>query len=178
MDLPESISVTPIGPEKTLSEMLGDGEIDALYTAHAPSSFHDGSGRVRRLWEDPRAVEEEYYRETGIFPIMHVVVVRQDVHEAHPWVAQSLVKAFEASKSLAQRDLHETTALKYMLPWLTTEAERTADLLGDDPFAYGLEPNRHVLDTFLRYSHEQYLSPRRIAPDEMFAPSTMKVSKI
>lgn len=179
MDLPPSISVTPIGPGKTLSAMLADGEIDALYTAHSPSSFEDGSGRVRRLFADSVSVEREYFAETGIFPIMHVVVIRQDIYEAHRWVAQSLRKAFEDAKAIARSDLHQTTALKYMLPWMVQAAEEAEELWGGDPFAYGLDDrNRFTLDTFLRYSFEQGLSPELLTADRLFAPETLDTVKI
>jgi 4,5-dihydroxyphthalate decarboxylase len=178
MELPSSIAISPIPADRTLSDMLESGEIDALYTAHAPSSFTNGTGKVIRLWEDSKAAEREYFQDTGIFPIMHVIVVRSDVYEANRWVAQSLVKAFEESKSIAYRPLRETTALKYMLPWMIQAAEETFELMGDDPFAYGLEANRTTLDTFLRYSHEQHLTPRRLAPEELFTSETIKVSKI
>jgi 4,5-dihydroxyphthalate decarboxylase len=178
MDLPASIRVTPIKEGQTLSEMLENGEIDALYTAHMPSCFARGSAKVRRLWTHSEQVEREYFTDTGIFPIMHVIVVRQDVYEVRRWVAQSLVKAFEEAKRLAYRDLFETTALKYMLPWLTSAAEDARALMGDDPFSYGLTDNRHTLATFLRYSHEQGLSPLLLEPEELFAPETLTVSKI
>ncbi|MCF1592530.1 ABC transporter substrate-binding protein [Streptomyces muensis] len=178
MTLPASIRVEPVRADTTLSEALRTGEIDALYTAHAPSSFADGSGRVRRLWEDHKSAEIDYFRRTGIFPIMHVIVIRQDVLEAHPWVAQSMVKAFEQAKQTALAPLSETTALKYMLPWLADAVEESRAILGPDPFAYGLEANRSVLETFLRYSHEQALIPAPLAPEQLFAPQTLEVSRI
>src|SRR5262249_8184120 len=161
MALPSDIDVSPIPTDKTLSAMLDTGEIDALYTAHMPSSFAKGSPNVRRLFKDHADVEKAYFRKTGIFPIMHTVVVRSDVYERSPWVMQSLTKAFEASKQRAYADLFETTALKLMLPWLTAQAEEAREVLGADDFwPYGLEANRACLSTFLRYSFEQGLSPR------------------
>jgi len=179
IDLPANIAVSPIGPTRTLSEMLEKGEIDALYTAHAPSPFTQGSARVRRLWTDPATVERQYLDETGIFPIMHTIVIRSDVYLRSPWVAQSLTKAFAEAKRRAYAELYETTALKHMLPWLTTEAERTREVFGTDDFwPYGVAPNRDTLATFLRYSYEQGLSPRRLEPEELFAPETLETSKI
>jgi 4,5-dihydroxyphthalate decarboxylase len=178
MTLPPSISVTRIGEGKTLSAMLAVGEIDALYTAHTPSTFSNGSGLVRRLWSDPGAVEREYFTETGIFPIMHVIVIRRDKYEANRWLARSLLKAFEESKRRAYAALYETAALKYMIPFLTQWAESTAQLMGDDPFSYGLSGNEHTLATFLRYSFEQGLSERLIKPHELFAQETLEASRI
>jgi 4,5-dihydroxyphthalate decarboxylase len=158
--------------------MLETGEIDALYTARAPSTYKDGSGPVRRLFPNFFEVEREYYRKTKIFPIMHAVVIRRDVYERHPWVAQSLYKAFVRAQRLVYEDLHETGALKFMLPWLIHHAEETEKLMGPDFWSYGLEPNRHVLETFLRYHHEQGLSKRRLQPEDLFAPETFESFKI
>src|SRR5207248_1045396 len=115
LSLPADIRVTPIGPDRTLSAMLASGDIDALYTARTPSSFEDGTGRVRRLFEDFPAVEREYFHRTRIFPIMHTVVIRREIYERHRWVAQSLAKAFGAAQRLAYDDLADTNALKTML---------------------------------------------------------------
>ena len=179
MALPERFDVEPIPSHSTLSELLEKGEIDALYTAHMPSCFARGSARVRRLWADPVTVEQQYLAETGIFPIMHVVVVRSDVYAASPWVMRSLTKAFEQARQVARADLYETTALKTMLPWLTAEAERTRDVFGSTDFwPYGVEANRSTLATFLRYSFEQGLSSRPLRPEELFAPETLAEARI
>ena len=178
MHLPASIQVTGIGPDKTLSAMLEAGEIDALYTAHKPSTFGDGTGKVRRLWPDPGAVERQYFADTGIFPIMHVIVIRWDTYQANRWLARSLLKAFEEAKRRAYAALYETTALKYMLPFLTEWAESSRQLMGDDPFSYGLPGNEQNLATFLRYSHEQGLCDRLLEPRDLFAEETLEASKI
>jgi 4,5-dihydroxyphthalate decarboxylase len=130
------------------------------------------------LFEDYVAVEREYFRRTRIFPIMHTVVIRRDVYEQHRWCAQSLYKAFVQAQRKTYRDLDETAALKAMLPWLTAHVAEAKRELGADWWAYGLEPNRHVLDTFLRYHHEQGLSKRRLAPEELFAPETLEAFRI
>ena len=178
LDLPKAIRVEPIGPTQTLSRMLAEGEIDALYTARAPSTFVTRPDRVHRLFEDYAAVEREYFRRTRIFPIMHTVVIRRDVYERHRWCAQNLYKAFVQAQRKTYRDLEETAALKVMLPWLATHVADAKREFGPDWLAYGLEPNRHVLDTFLRYHHEQGLSKRRFAPEELFAPETLESFKV
>jgi 4,5-dihydroxyphthalate decarboxylase len=178
LDLPPGLRVRPIGADQTLSDMLARGEIDALYTARTPSSFEDGSGRVRRLFEDFAAVEREYFRSTRIFPIMHTVVVRRDVYRRHPWVARSLQKAFTAAQQLAYDELAHTAALKTMLPWLVAHVEDTRREMGRDFWPYGLPRNRDTLDTFLRYSHAQGLARRRLAPEDLFAPETLDAFKI
>jgi 4,5-dihydroxyphthalate decarboxylase len=178
MNLPASISVSSIGPDKTLSAMLEAGEIDALYTAHQPSTFRDGTGPVRRLWPDPGAVEREYFADTGIFPIMHVIVIRWDTYQANRWLATSLLKAFTEAKRRAYAALYETTALKYMLPFLTEWAEESRQLMGDDPFSYGLRGNEQNLATFLRYSREQGLCDRLLEPADLFAAETLQAARI
>jgi 4,5-dihydroxyphthalate decarboxylase len=158
--------------------MLADGEIDALHTARMPSTFAPDGGRVRRLFENYREVEQQYFRATGIFPIMHTVVIRREVYERNRWVAQSLQKAFVEAQRRTYDDLYVTAALKAMLPWLTAHVEETRALMGDDYWPYGFERNRHTLDTFLRYHHQSGLSRRRLEAAELFAPEAMESYRI
>ena len=179
LDLPPNIKVQPIGAKQTLSAMLASGEIDALYTARMPSTFSLRRGAaVQRLFANYKEVEQEYYRKTRIFPIMHTVAIRRDVYEQNRWVAQSLYKAFVEAQRRTYEDLYMTAALKAMLPWLTSHVEETRALMGDDFWAYGFESNRASLATFLRYHHEQGLSKRPLEPEELFAPETMQSFKI
>ena len=178
LDLPASIKLRPIGPTQTLSQMLALGEIDALHTARSPSTFHTRPADVKRLFENYVEVERAYYRKTRIFPIMHTIAIRREVYEANPWIAQSLYKAFVESQRRTYQDLSETAALKGMLPWLTAHVEEARREMGDDWWSYGLAPNRHVLDTFLRYHHEQGLSKKRLTPDDLFAKETLEAFKI
>jgi 4,5-dihydroxyphthalate decarboxylase len=178
LSLPPEIRLEAIPATKTLAQMIESGEIDALYTARTPSTFRGGAGKVRRLFPDYQPIEREYYRKTGIFPIMHTVVIRRDVYEKYPWVAQSLYKAFVAAQRETYEDLHETAALKCMLPWLVRHLEETEEILGRDFWPYGLERNLHALSTFLRYSFEQGLSKRLLTPQELFAPETFESFKI
>jgi 4,5-dihydroxyphthalate decarboxylase len=178
LNLPADIRVERIGPDQTLSSMLARGEIDALYTARTPSSFRSGDGSVKRLFEDFPTVERDYFRRSGIFPIMHTVVIRRDVYERHRWVAQSLCKAFGAAQREAYDDLSQTAALKTMLPWLIAHLQETRQEMGDDFWPYGLARNRRTLETFLRYSHEQGLATERLEPERLFAPETLESFKI
>jgi 4,5-dihydroxyphthalate decarboxylase len=178
LSLPQEFRVEPIPVDKTLSHMLDSGEIDALYTARAPSTFRGGSGNVRRLFEDYQSVERAYYLKTKIFPIMHVIAIRRELYEKHRWLAQSLLKAFTLAQRDTYEDLHEMGALKSMLPWLVQHVEDTEKLMGRDFWPYGLEQNKHVLQTFLRYSHEQGLAKRLLAPAELFAPESLESFKI
>lgn len=178
LSLPPEFRVQPIPADKTLSQMIDSGEIDALYTARAPSTF-GRSANVRRLFEDYPAVERAYYLKTKIFPIMHVVAIRRDFYEKHRWIAQSLLKAFTLAQRETYEDLREMGALKAMLPWLVQHIEETEKLMGREFWPYGLEPNNiHVLETFLRYSHEQGLAKRLLAPAELFAPESLESFKI
>jgi len=178
LDLPADIRVERIGPRQTLSSMLADGAIDALYTARTPSSFRAEKRTVRRLFEDFAAVEREYFRRTGIFPIMHTVVIRRDVYERNRWIARSLYKAFCAAQRDTYADFAETAALKTMLPWLTAHVEDTRREMGDDFWPYGVEPNRRALTAFLRYSHEQGLAKRLLAPEDLFVAETFESFRI
>ncbi|OGA13055.1 MAG: 4,5-dihydroxyphthalate decarboxylase [Betaproteobacteria bacterium RIFCSPLOWO2_02_FULL_63_19] len=178
LDLPNDIRIERIGENQTLSAMLASGEIDALYTARTPSSYLTGGGTVKRLFEDYVEVEREYFRRTKIFPIMHTVVIRRDVYEANPWVAQSLYKALCASQQETYRDLEETAALKTMLPWAMAHVQEARSELGDDFWPYGFERNRDTLATFLRYSFEQGLSKQLLQPEQLFAPETLESFKI
>ena len=178
LSLPPSLDVQPIGAGQTLSAMLDSGEIDAFYTARMPHAYRRPGSRVRRLFPDHERVERDYYAATGIFPIMHTVVLRREVYERHPWIAQTLVQAFTAAQRDTYERLHDTTALSTMLPWAVAELESTLALMGNDFWPYGLEPNRATLATFLRYSHEQHLAGRLLEPEELFAPETLEAHAI
>jgi 4,5-dihydroxyphthalate decarboxylase len=170
--LPADIRLERIAEEATLAAMLEQGQIDALISAQAPSPFLRRSPAVRRLFPDYRSVEADYYRRTHIFPIMHTVAIRQDVYEAHPWVAPNLLEAFQAAKQRCLADMSYTPALRYMLPWLHDELERLQDLMGEDYWPDGLEPNRQTLEMFVRYSYEQGIAGRQVSVDELFAAPT------
>ncbi len=178
LSLPPEIRIEPIGENKTLSRALETGEIDALYTARMPSTFHRGSGAVRRLFEDYAALEKDYYLRTKIFPIMHTVAIRRELYNNYPWVAQSVYKAFVAAQREVYLALEDTAALKLMLPWLHEHVAETERIMGNDFWPYGLAPNVAVLSTFLRYHHEQGLSRRQLTPRELFAPETLESFKI
>jgi 4,5-dihydroxyphthalate decarboxylase len=171
--LPPDVRLERIPEDQTLSPLLEAGAIDALFTARMPEPFVRRSPHVRRLWPDYRAVEADYYRRTGLFPIMHTVVLNKSLYERHPWVAQSLVKAFAAAKDQCAAAIYDTGALRYMLPWSVDEYEAARELMGDDFWPYGLEPNRHALETFVRYAHEQGIAVRAVPLDELFPAATL-----
>jgi 4,5-dihydroxyphthalate decarboxylase len=166
---PPGVEIAAIPEDRTLADMLVTGEIDALYSARTPRPFAEGSPEVRHLFPRPHEAEAEYFRKTGIFPIMHVLALRRELYRAHPWLARSLMKAFGEAKVLAAADMDETAALRYMLPWLAEEVRRTREVMGEDYWPYGIRDNEHTLSAFLRYSHEQGLAQRSWEPRDLFA---------
>jgi 4,5-dihydroxyphthalate decarboxylase len=172
------LDLQSIPSDKTLSGMLEAGELDALFTARAPSCFVRGAPNVGRLFSDYRNVEKAYYKKTGMFPIMHLVGIRKSLVERHPWLATSLYKAFVEAKTYAMREVREINALPVTLPWLEAEALETMALMGEDFWRYGVEENRKDIEALARYSHEQGLVKKRLAVEDLFARSTLEISKI
>jgi 4,5-dihydroxyphthalate decarboxylase len=174
LDLPADIDIVPIPSDQTLSTMLLSGQLDALYSARNPAPYNVSSGGIRRLIPDAGVVERHYARETGIFPIMHTLVLRKDVYAESPWIAQELLLACTASKNAAMNRFHETAGLSCMLPWSPEHAEEARQLMGADWWPYGVAANEKTLTTFLRYSHEQGLAPKLYSPADLFAPETLQ----
>jgi 4,5-dihydroxyphthalate decarboxylase len=174
VELPPELRVTLLPPGRTLPERLEQGEIDALIAPRVPPQFRDGHPRVARLFPDPREVELAYFRKTGIFPILHTVVIKESVYERHPWVASSLFRAFAEAKQICYRDLSETMeGLRYTIPWLDSWMAEVQEVMGEDFWPYGLEANRRVLETYVRYLHEQHLLERVVPVEELFAPNAL-----
>lgn len=176
--VPDRVRIEPIDSGSTLSSALLDGEIDALMAPRIPSAFTRGGGRVRRMFPDYADRELDYYRRTGIFPIMHLVVIRADVAAAHPWVAQSLYKALTLAKSVAIEGIAQAPALRYTMPFLLDAWERQVQVFGADPWPYGVAANRPQLETFSRYLSEQGIVEKAAAVDDLFAASTLIDSRI
>lgn len=180
LTLSRPVRLEGIDPGRTLSQALVAGEIDALMAPRVPSVFSARGGRtgIRRLFPDYADLEVEQFRRTGVFPIMHLVVLRSDVAQRYPWLAQSLYKALEAGKRLALQGLAEAPALRYTMPLLLDALERQREIFGPDPWPYGLEANRPALETFGRYLLEQGLSEHPLDIDGLFAPSTLTAARI
>jgi 4,5-dihydroxyphthalate decarboxylase len=172
LSLPSDVRVEPAPQGQPLAQMLAHGGIDAIYSPREPSTF--GAGGVRYLFADPPAAERAYFNETGLFPIMHVVAIRRSLYERHPWIAQSLMKAFVASRDRAVAELLDGTALKVMLPWLVAQVRDARALLGPDIWSYGLEANHAVIETFLRYSAAQGLVPPGRDPASLFVRESLE----
>lgn len=170
LSLPQDVQLDFLPRGATLEGMFEAGELDALLSIYIPSLFLKGSPRIARLFPNFKEVEQDYYRRTGIFPIMHTVVLREDVYKEHPWAARSIYRAFCAAKDLAIEGLYDTDALQLALPWLLDYVEESWRVFGRDFWSYGLAPNRPTLAALGRYVHEQGLSPRTVVPEELFAP--------
>ncbi len=172
LDLPDDIHLEFIPEDKTLEGMLADGELDALFATYIPNLFLSGSPTISRLFPNFKEVEQDYYRRTGIFPIMHTVVIREDVHREHPWVAASLYEAFSQAKDLAVGGLYDTDALALTLPFLIDHLEESRRIFGSDYWSYGVESNRPALEGLSQYVVDQGLAPRVVSTEELFPAIT------
>jgi 4,5-dihydroxyphthalate decarboxylase len=177
VSLPDGVSLEAM-PERTLNDMLIAGEIDAVIAPHLPHGFEDGSGAIVRLFSDHRRVEEAYFEKTGIFPIMHVLALRADVHDLHPWVAMNLLTAFEHAKRRSLDRALDVNAPRFPVPWAAANALHAAELMGEDFWPYGIEPNRVTLDAFLDFAHEQRVCARRLEVEELFAPQVREAFRV
>jgi 4,5-dihydroxyphthalate decarboxylase len=172
------LELQPIGPDRTLSGMLENGELDAMFSARAPSCFTRGAPHVGRLFPNYREVEKAYYKKTGMFPMMHLIGVKRELVEKHPWLPASLYKAFVQAKAYAMHEVHDVNALAVTLPWLVAEAEETAQLMGADFWRYGVNENAKEIDALTRYAFEQGLVSRKLRVEELFPHSVIEVSKV
>ncbi len=169
---PPGVSIEAIPPEKTLHRMLAAGELDGMVSPNRPPMLLDGSGLVRRLFPNWVEVEQDYYRRTGFFPIMHMVVVQRRIYEQYLWVAMSLFDTFCDAQRSSWGRMVQTGSLAVMLPWLPREIEETEQVMGPNHWRYGLQANRRVLEALCEYHFEQGLSERRLGPEDLFAPET------
>src|SRR5258706_1179220 len=172
LKLPKGVKLTRV-PDKSLNEMLLSGEIDAILAARPPAAFSLGDKRIKRFFENYLEVEADYYRETGIFPIMHAVAIKRDILDKNPWVARSLLNAFEEAKERNVKRALDSPVTMFPIPWYFETSRRAMDLLRDDYFPYGIEKNRKTLDAFLGYAFEQGVCKRRLQVDELFPKQLM-----
>jgi 4,5-dihydroxyphthalate decarboxylase len=154
---------------KSLSQLLDEGEIDAIFGTTLPESRRHNPD-IQRLFPDFRQVEKDYYKRTGIFPIMHLVAIRRELYEQHPFVARSLYRAFCESKQIAYGHMRNLAALRYMLPWLPEDLDELEEVFGNDPWTYGVEANRHTFETLMQYMVEQGLLKAPLRVDDLFVP--------
>jgi 4,5-dihydroxyphthalate decarboxylase len=170
---PENLSVTMGLPGKDESDLLVDRDVDALFHAIEPRAFVEGNPKVRRLFNDVRATEQEYFKRTGVYPIMHAVAIRNDLVEQHPWLPKAVFNAYSQSKAMAYASMRKNVFFQ-TLPWYGQEMEDTQQLMGENFHPYGIGPNRKTLDTLFRYSHEQGLASRQLTIEELFHPSSLE----
>jgi len=168
LDLPDDIKLDYVPEGDTLERMMVEGRLDALMSIYIPKLMEDGWPNIERLFVDFKSVEQDYYQRTKIFPIMHTIALKQEIVDAHPWVAQSLYKAFCEARDIAVKGLWDTDALRLSLPWLIDHVEENWRILGKDFWAYGMAANRPALEAIGRYVHEQGFSPRPVSPEDIW----------
>ena len=172
------LDLKPIGKDQTLVDMLRNGELDALFTARAPSSFLAGESHIARLFPDTRAAEKAYYQKTRMFPIMHLIGIKKALVQQYPWLVTSVYKAFLEAKALAMIDLCDVNALMVTLPWLEAETKETMAVMGKDFWSYGIHENMREIEALTQYAFEQGLIDRRLKVEELFATATFEISKV
>ncbi len=170
---PRGVELEPLATGANLSDALRDGDIDALVAYKPPPAFLDGAQGVGRLFVDYAAVEADYARRTGVFPIMHLIGIRREIAERDPGLCLRVCDAFEAARRYAVARTDESQAPFTSLPWAPTEAERSRRILGDDFWRYGVDANRPAIEALCRYSCVQGIAPRAVMVDELFVPATL-----
>jgi 4,5-dihydroxyphthalate decarboxylase len=174
LKLPKGVRLRP-EPARSLNEMLLAGDLDAVLSARPPRGMGKG---IRRLFSDYESAEEAYFRETGVFPIMHVIVIKTEVLARHPWLAMNLYKAFDEAKRRSIERLSDITASHAPLAWLAPYAERMKALFGEDFWPYGLESNRKTLQAFVDFAFEQGVCHRKVALEELFPGQVLSSFKV
>ena len=172
LQLPPGVRLESAPEGTTISDLLDRGEIDGFMAPRPPAAHVLANPNVGWLFDDPTATAKDYYRRTGIFPIMHVVGVRKSLCEAHPWLPMAVFKAFSQAKDAALEALSDTSATKVTLPFVEEQLKAARETLGQDYWSYGVGANRATLETFLRHHHSQGLSQRLLKVEEIFHPAT------
>jgi len=170
---PDDFPIEKGPPDVDESELLLSGGCDALITAITPKAYEDGNPAIRRLFADVKTTEQQYYEDTGLFPIMHAIGIRTDVAKEKPWLPAAVMKMYSDAKQIAYDNLASTTVLRTSLPWALDEYEETVKLMGDDYWRYGIEANQTELEAIMRYTYEQGLVKRKMGFESLFHPSTL-----
>ena len=178
INLPKEIDYQRVPHDRTLNDMFAKGELDAIFAARAPTCVLRGEPHVARLFPEYPKVEEEYFKKTRMFPIMHGIGIRKTLFEKHPWLAVSVYKAFLEAKRICMEEMGQIGHLAVSQPWSVYEHERLQKVMGKDYWSYGAHENKHVLEAMARYSFQQHLSVRQLKFEEIFAPSIYDLSKI
>jgi len=172
LNLPEGVAIERIA-DKSLSEMLASGEIDCAIIARPPTCFLEEDPRVERLIADFLEREEDYYKTTGVWPIMHIIAMKKRIVEENPWVARNLYNAFEESKRRSLERLFDPAVSRYPLAWMPIYARKMRDLFGADPFPFGIDKNRKTFEQMLMYTYQQGIAEKHMTPEEIFTPGIM-----
>ncbi|MFK7966498.1 MAG: ABC transporter substrate-binding protein [Burkholderiaceae bacterium] len=172
--LPPDVKLDPAPDDRSLDDLLSAGEIDGFIGPRWPKCFDEGHPKVTRLFGNSIDVASDYYRRTGIFPIMHVLGVRRELADQHPWLPGALFKAFNGSKAAARAALNDTSATKVTMPFVEDQLLAARQLMGDEFWSYGVKGNEKVLETFLAHHHSQGLSSRLVTVDELFHPGSVE----
>ena len=167
LNLPNGLKLTQVH-DKTLNSMLLSGEIDAFFSASIPSPFRAGNPNMVRLFENYREEEENYFKRSGVFPIMHVIAMRRDILREFPWIARNLYIAFDESRRRSVGRMLEGSVSRYPIPWMLDIAEKMRDLFKGDFYPYGIEENRVTLEAFLKWSFEQGIAKKHVRPEDIF----------
>lgn len=178
LQLPANVKVEAAPEGKTISELLDHGDIDGFIGPRPPSRSALANPNIGWLFDDPTAVAKDYYRRTGVFPIMHVVGIRKELAAQHPWLPGAVFKAFTQSKAAALALLSDTSATKVTLPFVEEQLKAARETMGDDYWSYGVAPALKTLETFVRHHHSQGLSARLMSVDELFHPATYETYSI
>jgi 4,5-dihydroxyphthalate decarboxylase len=176
--LPAGVRLDNAPEGATISGLLEAGEIDGFIAPRPPKLVERGHPNIGWLFPDPVSVAKDYYKRTGLFPIMHVVGIRRELAERHPWLPGAVFKAFEQSKEIGMAELSDTSATKVTLPFVEEALRDARALMGEDFWSYGVDKNRKTLDYFLGQHHAQGLSSRRVSVDELFHPATFESFKL
>jgi 4,5-dihydroxyphthalate decarboxylase len=177
LSLPPGVELQQIAG-RSLNEMLLSGDLDCIISAREPTSFLGREPQIVRLWPDYYKIEENYYHSTGIFPIMHTIVIKSETLARYPWIAMNLFKAFQTSKTNSINRLTSIVNSRVAIPWSHVAVQRARAIFGDDFWPYGIEPNKKTLDAFLQYCQEQGVTGRKVQIDELFQAETAKFFKI
>ena len=178
LDVPAGVEIEAIPADQTLDQMICNGELDAVFTARELSAYVRKERNIGLMFPNYRAVEADYYRRTGMFPMMHLIGVKRDLVERYPWLPGSVYSAFCRAKDIAVSELLEQAACKVTLPWPEVGVSDAIELMGNDFWKYGVAENAAAIDTLSRYSFEQGLSKRQLTAEEIFHPTVFAVSKI
>lgn len=176
LSLPAGIKIEHVA-DRSLNEMMLAGDLDAMISAREPDAFLEGDPRIVRMWPETRALEEAYYRETGVFPIMHVIVIKNEVLDRNPWIATNLYKAFEQAKANTLRHIDSANSSRVPFAWAFDAVREAKRVFGEDFWPYGMQANHRTLDTFLQYAFEQGVTQRRVAVEELFPKEVQAFSR-